>query len=141
RFLALRWSGALAVAPSNGAGRLTRFTTPNTDDIPWSFSPDGKWLLFSRHDPQTGADLWIAEVKQTENSVELREFKILVQRAGEQAAPAVSPDGRWLAYQSDESGRREVYIIPFSPRGGASNGRWQVSNSGGSWPIWPQNSR
>ena len=46
--------------------------------------------------------------------------------------PAVSPDGKWLAYVSDESGREEIYVVPF-PRG---SGKWQVSSAGGSWPKW-----
>jgi eukaryotic-like serine/threonine-protein kinase len=48
------------------------------------------------------------------------------------ASPAFSPDGKWLAYSNDETGRQEVYIQPF-PSG---NGRWQVSTAGGSRPNW-----
>jgi Tol biopolymer transport system component len=52
--------------------------------------------------------------------------------------PAVSPDGRWLAYTSDESGANEVYVRPFPS---ATGGRWQVSNSGGSEPVWSPDGR
>ena len=51
--------------------------------------------------------------------------------------PAVSPDGRWIAYKSDESGRFEVYVRPFPGPGG----KWQISNAGGKLPIWSRNSR
>ena len=47
-------------------------------------------------------------------------------------APSFSPDGRWLAYHSNESGRDEVYVRPFPPR----EGKWPVSSGGGQWPIW-----
>ena len=48
-------------------------------------------------------------------------------------SPKLSPDGRWLAYHSDESGRDEVYVRPF-PK--AEKGKWQISMEGGSWPVW-----
>jgi serine/threonine-protein kinase len=60
----------------------------------------------------------------------------LLQQAGSQFAPAVSPDGRWVAYSSDESGRFEIYVMPFSPQGPARGGKWQVSNEGGLTPSW-----
>ena len=50
-----------------------------------------------------------------------------------EASPALSPDGRWLAYESDESGASEVYVRPFPDVG---SGRWQVSLNGGTAPIW-----
>ncbi len=53
----------------------------------------------------------------------------------EEAVPSLSPDGRWLAYQSDESGQREVYVRPFPGPGGRS----QVSTDGGQNPIWAHN--
>ena len=51
--------------------------------------------------------------------------------------PAVSPDGRWIAYESDDSGRVEVYVRPFPGPGG----KWQISNAGGQLPIWSRNGR
>jgi hypothetical protein len=52
--------------------------------------------------------------------------------------PAVSPDGRWLAYASDESGANEIYVRPFP---GTTAGRWQVSNGGGDQPRWSASGR
>ena len=49
--------------------------------------------------------------------------------------PMISPDGRWLAYTSDESGRQEIYVRPF----GSGTGRWQVSDNGGGYPRWTRN--
>ena len=48
----------------------------------------------------------------------------------------ISPDGRWLAYESDESGQREVYVRPFP---NVNEGRWQVSSGGGTRPLWARN--
>jgi eukaryotic-like serine/threonine-protein kinase len=57
---------------------------------------------------------------------------LIVQDALDERAPTVSPDGKWLAYQSNESGRPEIYITAF-PAGGA---KWQVSSNGGTTPKW-----
>jgi len=51
-----------------------------------------------------------------------------------EGAPELSPDGRWLAYASDESGKGEIYVRPFPPSG--SGGKWQVSAGGGEYPVW-----
>ena len=59
-----------------------------------------------------------------------------------EAYGAFSPDGRWVAYQSNESGRQEIYVRPFVPPGaagtaaGAAGGQWQVSTAGGIHPVW-----
>ena len=50
--------------------------------------------------------------------------------------PSFSPDGRWLAYTSDESERREVYVRAFPPPSSGQGGKWQVSNYGGEGPRW-----
>jgi serine/threonine-protein kinase len=55
-----------------------------------------------------------------------------------ETAPAISPDGRWLAYQSDESGRAEVYVRPFPAVDG---GKWPISTGGGTEPRWARNGR
>jgi len=57
--------------------------------------------------------------------------------SGDERSPVLSPDGHWLAYVSDESGRREVYVRPF-PSG---DGRWQISSEGGIEPRWSRHGR
>src|SRR3974377_164651 len=54
------------------------------------------------------------------------------------ANPAFSPDGRWLAYQSDESGQNEVYVRAFPAPSTGQGGKWQISNTGGTVPLWSQ---
>ncbi len=55
--------------------------------------------------------------------------------------PAFSPDGRWIAYSSNESGRYEVYVRPFPGGAASGSGKWQISTGGGSHPIWSRNGR
>ena len=68
-----------------------------------------------------------------------RQRKVLLQEKHIELAPKISPDGRWLAYQSNESGQYEIYVRPFPDVD--SGGRWQVSNSGGTSPLWSPSGR
>jgi len=91
-----------------------------------SVSRDGAFVAFYVVDPESGRDLWaFATDKPAEP------FTLLRTPANE-ALPRISPDGKLVAYQSDASGRWEVYLQPF-PRG---DGRWQVSAEGGQHPMW-----
>ena len=91
-----------------------------------NLSPDGKHLAFYVLDPDTNRDLWAAETDKPEDA-----FPLLRTKANE-AFPRISPDGKLVAYQSDASGRWEVYVQPF-PRG---DGRLQVSVGGGRDAVW-----
>jgi len=62
----------------------------------------------------------------------------LILTPAQEGHPALSPDGRWLAYVSDESGNREVYVRPFPD---AASARWQVSTTGGAEPVWAHSGR
>jgi Tol biopolymer transport system component len=93
---------------------------------PMSWSPDGQFLLYSRPDPKTGLDLWILAMTGE------RKPRTVVQTVGDQFGGEFSPDGRWLAYESNESGRLDVYVQPFPDAGG----KWQVSIAGGAQPRW-----
>ena len=93
---------------------------------PNSLSPDGRWILLSVESNEEGSNLALFDLA---NGVELQPFRAT--RFNEEHG-AFSPDGRWVAYTSDESGRFEIYVTP------ASDGRrhWQVSTEGGLWPKW-----
>jgi serine/threonine protein kinase len=100
---------------------------------PSSVSPDGRYLVYMKRlnpnqtgNDQTGNHIWALPL-----SGNGKPFPI-VQDAFDEKAPIVSPGGKWLAYQSNESGRAEIYITAF-PAGGA---RWQVSSNGGTTPKW-----
>jgi dipeptidyl aminopeptidase/acylaminoacyl peptidase len=93
---------------------------------PMSWSPDGQFLLYARPDPKTGIDLWMLPMTGE------RPPRTVVQMVGDQFGGVISPDGRWLAYESNESGRLDVYVQPFPEAGG----KWQVSSAGGAQPQW-----
>jgi serine/threonine-protein kinase len=93
---------------------------------------DGRWLVLRRSTAEQGAgDLYAVKTGDTT-------LVPLVTTPAVELSPAVSPDGRWLAYSSDESGTAEVYVRPFPD---AATARWQVSSSGGTNPVWSRDSR
>ncbi|MEP7326923.1 MAG: protein kinase [Gemmatimonadota bacterium] len=92
------------------------------------WSPDGQWLVF-RTDDQDPGNGDIMAVRLGVDTI----ARALVATPAEELGPAISPDGRWLAYSSNESGRREVYVRPFPE---TSEGRYQVSTAGGMSPVW-----
>ena len=93
---------------------------------PQSWSRDGKFLLYLERDPETGGDLWVLPMDGKEKP------SVFLKSRFEERAAQFSPDGRWVAYMSDESGQPEIYARPFP---GAS-GQWQVSTMGGVTPRW-----
>jgi serine/threonine-protein kinase len=95
-------------------------------------SRDGRWLVLRRSAAEAGGgDIFASRVG---DSV----LTPLLATPATEGNPAVSPDGRWLAYSSDESGTSEVYVRPFPEVGSA---RWQVSTAGGTQPLWANSGR
>ncbi len=95
-------------------------------------SRDGRWLVLRRSLNEAGVGDVYA-VKTGDSTL----VPLLTTPATE-TAPALSPDGRWLAYSSDESGTSEIYVRPFPD---VASGRWQVSLNGGSAPQWARSGR
>jgi eukaryotic-like serine/threonine-protein kinase len=115
-------------ADGSGSERVVLESTGVTE-VPGSFSPDGRYLVYSRRaisGSQTSADLWVLPLFG-----DGKPFPI-VQTTFDDINPAVSPDGKWMAYQNNESSRMEIYITAF-PGGGA---KWQVSSNGGAGARW-----
>jgi eukaryotic-like serine/threonine-protein kinase len=104
----------------------------NEDKYPTSWSRDGRFLLYTTVGPQQKTDLWVLPLEGDKKPFRFvgPEFN---QRVGH-----FSPDGRWVAYVSDESGRDEVYVRPFSssPGGASGSGKWLISKNGGTTPRW-----
>ena len=100
-------------------------------EVAWA--PDGRWLVLRTDNGGPGAGD-ILGVRTSGDSIPVP----LVTSPFTELHPAVSPDGRWLAYTSIESGENEVYVRPFPATTGA---RWQVSNGGGSQPRWSSDGR
>jgi hypothetical protein len=80
--------------------------------------------------------IWTAPVEDRGGQLKAGEPEQFLKSGFDDAAPAFSPDGRWLAYQSNESGEDEVYVRPFPPPSSGPGRKWQVSNSGGTSPRW-----
>jgi Tol biopolymer transport system component len=100
--------------------------------IPKSMSPDGKQLLYVRWMTTTNAD--IAALSITGE----RTARTLIATPKIEDNPTISPNGRWLSYESEESGRREIYVRAFP---NVDGGRWQISANGGSHAVWSRNGR
>jgi serine/threonine-protein kinase len=96
-----------------------------------SFTPNGEWLVFEEVDPTSKLDLRLLSLSSGMTTV-------LLQTPFNEQNAEIAPDGRWLAYQSDESGRGEVYVRPFPD---VNTGRWQVSAAGGTRPVWSRDGR
>jgi Tol biopolymer transport system component len=116
-------------APADGSGPETRFFAPQGSVREVAFSPDGKLAAFRTDDPRTGRDIWLLPI---DSNGAPGHAVPLVTGGFNEGAPRVSPDGRFLAYVSDESGRDEVYLRPFPEKGP----RVMVSANGGNQPVW-----
>jgi Tol biopolymer transport system component len=119
--------GGVFLRSADGAAPPRRLTTPgDAVDIPYAFTADGTHVLFTRFRDYTDQDILSVGVGGGEPKT------ILAERFAEMR-PALSPDGRWLLYQADQSGRLEVYLRPYPE---VTGGRWPVSTNGGTSPAW-----
>jgi len=114
--------------PADGSGESERLTKSENMQLPDSWSPDGKTLVYSEQGPN-GFDIGLLTLDSEPSS------RLFLQTVFNEAGGVFSPDGRFLAYVSDESGRYEVYVRPFS----GSGGKWLISNAGGVQPLWARN--
>ena len=126
-FYSSRDGGGLFWRAADGTGEVERLLESTAVTRPWGWSTDGR-LVFDR---QSGAiGVLTVEGDRTVEMLLETEFATLV--------PALSPDGRWLAYQSDESGQNNIYVQPFP---NIDDGKWQVSTNGGDDPVWSPDGR
>jgi Tol biopolymer transport system component len=135
RYIAFRVAGAgTAVTRSDGAGQPQLMTQSKNSQYPYSFTPDGKRLAFGE---SSGGSFHLWTVPLESDSAGLRAGKpeIFLQTPADERNSSFSPDGRWLAYSSNESGTFQVYVRAFPDKGG----KWQISNSGGTYPMWSRN--
>ena len=117
---------------ADGSGEAERLTTSTRNEFSGSWSSDGTTLVFTERSPETGLDIAVLAVDDE------RASEILIETEFNDSYPNISPDGRWLAYQSAESGQREVYVRPFP---NVDTGKWQVSRGGGVKPLWAPDGR
>ena len=108
-----------------------------TDDVPavaTSWSSDGRRVAFSRLDPENGWDLWILDL---DDQLAVAQAEPWLSSPYDEVRGTFSPDGRFLAYESDETGSHEIYVRAF-PDSGA---QWPISTEGGTHPLWSRDGR
>jgi Tol biopolymer transport system component/predicted Ser/Thr protein kinase len=123
---------------ADGAGDAQRLTESKSGQSGASWRSDGKVLAFAQLNPATNWDIMTLTVDGDEKSGwKFGQPNPFLNSSFEELSPAFSPDGRWLAYASDESGEYEVYVRPFPGPGG----KWQISTGGGSFAKWSRNGK
>jgi serine/threonine-protein kinase len=99
--------------------------------VPFTFTPDGKRLAFHRFGAD-GSEIWTVPVEGDPDHPRLGKPELFLASPFVDLEPAVSPDGHWLAYASNESGGPEVYVRAFP----GPSGKWQISTGSGHFPVW-----
>jgi serine/threonine-protein kinase len=115
---------------ADGSGGLERLTTSQYVQSPRSFDLTGQLLAFLEIHPTSGFDIWVLRLSD-------RTAQPFLRTPFNESSPSFSPDGHWLAYVSDESGRWEVYVQPYPGPGG----KWPISQDGGTEPVWNPNGK
>jgi serine/threonine-protein kinase len=115
---------------ADGSGGLERLGTSQSPQVPRSWSPDGQLLAFHENSLTTKKDIWVLRLSD-------RKAEPFLRTPFNEGGPVFSPDGHWLSYISDESGRPEIYVQPYPGPGG----KWQISTEGGNEPSWNRNGR
>jgi eukaryotic-like serine/threonine-protein kinase len=129
----------LYLKSASGAGNEQLLLTSTEDKSANSLSRDGRFLLYTEENPETKSDLWLLPLNGDRKPIPFlsTEFN---ERSGQ-----FSPDGHWIAYMSDESGRDEIYVREFSSgsaqRSWDSAGKWLISKGGGTDPRWRGDSK
>jgi serine/threonine-protein kinase len=128
--------------PADGTGTPERLTTSSTRQVADSISPDGTQLVLMEdiRESRVSGDLKVLQLPKPSTTFEAGKLKAepLIQTAFNERNGEVSPDGHWLAYESNESGDYQIYVRPFP---NVNGGRWQVSSKGGTKPKWAPNGR
>ncbi len=109
---------------ADGTGTVERLTESENLQFPYAFTPDGRQLVFSEFGEQS-VTLGVLSLEGSSEPLLENEFD---EQNGE-----ISPDGLWLAYQSNASGQDEIYVRPFP---NVDDGRWPISSGGGTRPLW-----
>jgi serine/threonine-protein kinase len=120
---------------ADGSRPEERVATSPNDKIARDVSPDGKMLVFDEDAGSTNQDLYVISLNPGEHS----EKRMIIGGPGNQIEGRFSPDGQWIAYTSDESGRQEIYLAPYPADRGPA--RQQVSYGGGFSPRWGADGR
>jgi eukaryotic-like serine/threonine-protein kinase len=125
----------LYVTPSDNSGAEQLLFKSDEDKQPTSWSRDGRFVLFTSVNPKNREDIWVVSTQD-------KKATPFLNTSFQENNAVFSPDGRWVAYLSDESGNVEIYVRPFSADGSSgTGGKTMVSKGGGVYPVWPRDSR
>ena len=124
---------------ADGAGQPRALIQGNKIQFPTSFIPDGTRLSF--YEIEGTPQIWTVPIEADGAGLKAGTPERYLSTEFVDLNAVFSPDGRWLAYESNESGRNEVYVRAFPAPPGGQGGRWQISNSGGGSPIWSRDGR
>jgi len=136
RYIVYQVGDGMSFARSDGGGRPEPLSESKEFQYPSAFSPDGKWLAFYQSGLQ-GFELWIVPVEREGEKLKAGKPELSQRTSFGNRGATFSPDGRWLAYSSNESGSSQVYVCAFPDKGG----HWQVSGNGGTTPIFSRNGK
>jgi eukaryotic-like serine/threonine-protein kinase len=117
--------------PANGTADEQPLLVTSQGKSPLDWSRDGRFLLYSAQDPKTASDLWALPMTGDRKPLPV------LHSSFDEIEGQFSPDTRWIAYASNESGRYEIYIRTFPEAGG----KWQISTGGGMQPRWSRDGR
>ena len=132
-------SGGFAIywKQADGAGDALRLTESKSETYAQSWRPDGRVLAFYQLNPGSWDILTLPVEGNEKSGWKPGEPRPFLNSPSSEMTPVFSPEGRWLGYQSDESGNFEVYVRPFPGPGG----KWQISTGGGQLPKWSRNGK
>jgi serine/threonine-protein kinase len=125
--IAVYWKAADGTGTDEKIGSL-----PRRGLTPWSWSKDGKALITGELTPGVRSNIGALSMEGE------HEYKPVLEDNYDEGQSQISPDGQWIAYSSDESGKYEIFVRPFPE---VNNGRWQISTAGGDTPLWSPNGR
>ena len=129
-------------APENGASQpreLTERSESKTNQFPCSFTPDGKRLAY--YERGAGNRIWTLPLEERGGQLTAGKPEPFLKDGFNERSPSFSPDGRWIAYASDESGKYEVYVRPFPALTSGPGGKLLISTGGGLTPHFSRNGR
>jgi Tol biopolymer transport system component/predicted Ser/Thr protein kinase len=124
-----RLAGGIFQTRADGAGQPQALTQSKSPQAPTGFAPDGKQLAYMEN-ASGKAQIWTVPLENQGGQLKAGKPEQFLNSSFSDGVPTFSPDGRWLAYQSNESGKSEVYVRAFPPPSSGQGGKWQISNSG-----------
>jgi eukaryotic-like serine/threonine-protein kinase len=137
RYILYRSTGGIYWIRSDGSGMPRLLVPSQTAMFPFSFAPDGKRLA-GQELGDSGWHVFTVSIESDDNGLRAGKPETFLKTAGaDERSPSFSPDGKWIAYASNESGTYQIYVRSFPDKGG----KWQVSVDGGSLSEWSRAGR